>query len=135
MGSEFKIVLYTNDDATARRASRAAFDRIAALDAALSDYDPESELMRLCDRAGGPPVARQRRPVRRPRPIAGDLPSDPAAPSTSTIGPVVRLWRRARRTRKMPDPELLAKARALVGSDKVRLDPEARTVQLARSPG
>ena len=56
MGSEFKLVLYCADAATARRASRAAFDRIAALDATLSDYEPESELMRLCDRAGGPPV-------------------------------------------------------------------------------
>ena len=35
-----------------------------------------------------------------------------------TVGPVVRLWRRARRDRKLPDPELLAKARALVGSDR-----------------
>ena len=57
MGSEFKIVLYTADESIARSASRAAFARIAALDATLSDYQPESELMRLCDRAGGPPVA------------------------------------------------------------------------------
>src|SRR5206468_3739000 len=56
MGSEFKIVLYTTGAAEARRASDVAFARIAALDAALSDYNPESELMRLCDRAGGPPV-------------------------------------------------------------------------------
>ena len=56
MGSEFKLLLYCADAATARRASRAAFDRIARLDATLSDYDPDSELMRLCDRAGGPPV-------------------------------------------------------------------------------
>ena len=47
MGSSFKIVLYSTDAATARRASRAAFDRIAALDATLSDYQPESELSRL----------------------------------------------------------------------------------------
>src|SRR4051794_11650025 len=57
MGSEFKIVLYSPDEATARRASRAAFDRIAALDATFSDYRPDSELMRLCDRSGGAPVA------------------------------------------------------------------------------
>src|SRR4051812_3546636 len=56
MGSPFKLVLYSADEPAARRASRAAFDRIAALDAALSDYNPDSELMRLCARAGGPPV-------------------------------------------------------------------------------
>ena len=44
MGSPFKIVLYSPDGAAARRASRAAFDRIAALDAAFSDYQPLSGL-------------------------------------------------------------------------------------------
>src|SRR5262249_23259739 len=40
----------------------------------------------------------------------------------------------ARRDRKMPDAALLARARALVGSDQMRLDSRARTVQLLR-PG
>ena len=51
-----------------------------------------------------------------------------------TIAPVGRLWRRARRDRKLPDPALLAEARQLVGSDKMVLDPAARTVQLTK-PG
>jgi thiamine biosynthesis lipoprotein len=133
MGSQFKLVLYSADEASARSASRAAFARIAALDTILSDYQPESELMRLCERAGGPPV-----------PVSKDL-FDVLDRSRRmyersggafdvTIGPVVRLWRRARRERKLPDPELLAKARALVGTDKMRLDPGARTVQLLK-PG
>ena len=46
-------------------ASRAAFARIAALDAILSDYQPESELMRLCDQAGGAPRRGQCRSLRR----------------------------------------------------------------------
>src|SRR5260370_34473059 len=57
MASPFKIVLYSNDAASARRASRAAYDRIASLNAILSDYDPESELSRLTQSAGGGPVA------------------------------------------------------------------------------
>ena len=51
-----------------------------------------------------------------------------------TIAPVGRLWRRARRDRKLPDPARLAQARALVGSDKMVLDRPARTVQL-KMPG
>jgi thiamine biosynthesis lipoprotein len=89
--------------------------------------------MRLCDKAGGPPV-----------PVSQDL-FDILERSLQmyersggafdvTIGPVVRLWRRARRERKLPDLELLAKARALVGSDKMRLDAKGRTVQLLK-PG
>src|SRR5262245_28696972 len=57
MASPLRIVLYSNDEASARRASRAAYDRIAGLNAILSDYDPESELSRLSQTAGGPPVA------------------------------------------------------------------------------
>ena len=118
MGSAFKIVLYTADEPTARRASRAAFERIAALDATLSDYQPESELMRLCDQAGGPPVPVSADLFDVLDALASDVYERPAGRSTSTIAPVVRLWRRARRDRKLPDPELLAKARALVGSDR-----------------
>src|SRR5262249_28146110 len=47
-----------------------------------------------------------------------------------TIAPVGRLWRRARRDRKLPDPRLITEARQLVGSDKMVLDPAARTVNL-----
>jgi thiamine biosynthesis lipoprotein len=133
MGSEFKIVLYSPDAPTARRASRRAFDRIAALDLALSDYNPESELMRLCDKAGGPPV-----------PVSADLFTVLERSKSTyersheafdvTIGPVVRLWRRARRDGKMPAADTLARARALVSSDFMELDPKTRTVKLQK-PG
>jgi thiamine biosynthesis lipoprotein len=132
MGTAFTVVLYTPDEATARHASRAAFDRIKALDRALTDYDPDSELMKLCARAGGPPVA-----------VSPDL-FEVLARSRAlyersegafdvSIAPVVRLWRRARREKVKPDPDLLAKALALVGSDAIRLDPAHRTVQLTRA--
>jgi len=133
MGSEFKLLLYCPDGATARRASRAAFDRIAALDRSLSDYDPDSELMRLCNRAGGPPVAVSDdlfRVLERSQEISSR--SDGAF--DATVGPVVRLWRRTRRNRLLPEPETLARALALVGFAKVKLDAKARTVQLLK-PG
>ena len=133
MGSEFKIVLYSPDEPTARRACRLAFDRIAALDAIFSDYQPESELMRLCDHAGGPPV-----------PVSEDLftilqRSKQTYERSSgafdvTVGPVVRLWRRARRERKLPAPATLNRALALVSCRFMILDPEKRTVQLTK-PG
>jgi FAD:protein FMN transferase len=133
MGTAFTIVLYTGDEATASRASKAAFERIKSLDKTLTDYDPESELMRLSDKAGGPPVA-----------VSPDL-FEVVARSKAlyersggafdiSIAPVVRLWRRARREKTLPDPQLLARARALVGSDAIELDAEHRTIRLAR-PG
>ena len=50
-----------------------------------------------------------------------------------TVGPVVRLWRRARRTQHLPTTDELAKAKELVGFAKVLLDAKARTVQLTKA--
>jgi len=129
MASPFKIVLYSKDEDSARRASRAAYDRIAALNTILSDYDPESELSRLSRAAGGPPVpvsADLFAVLRRSQ----DIYERSGGAFDVTIAPVGRLWRRARRDRKLPDAALLAEARRHVGSDKMVLDPAARTVQL-----
>ena len=133
MASPFHLVLYSMDEATARRASRAAFDRISQLNAVLSDYDPESELSRLCQSAGGPPVSvsvdlldvLQRSQAMSER-------SDGAF--DITIAPVGRLWRRARRERKLPDPERIIDARRLVGFRKLVLDVKAKTARLVK-PG
>jgi uncharacterized protein YbbC (DUF1343 family)/thiamine biosynthesis lipoprotein ApbE/CubicO group peptidase (beta-lactamase class C family) len=133
MGCTFKIVLYSTDAATASRASRLAYERVTSLDATLSDYQAESELSQLAAKAGGPPVA-----------VGADL-FDVLRKSKEfhaktdgvldvTIAPVGRLWRRARRDRKLPDPIKLAEARRLVGADNLILDPERRTVRL-RKPG
>ena len=132
MGTRFRIVLYAPDKATADRAARAAYARGAALNDVMSDYKADSELMRLCARAGGDPVKvsddlfvvlERAQEVARRSGGAFDV----------TVGPMVRLWRRARRTRQLPDAEELAQARALVGHDKVVLDPKARTVRLTRA--
>lgn len=129
MGTEFHLVLYSSDAAAASRASRAAFDRVADLNRKLSDYDPESELMRLCAQGGGPPVEVSEdlfrvleRSLELSRASQGAF--DP------TIGPVGRLWRRARRDRKRPDPELMASAMKRVGYTKIELDAGRRTVRL-----
>ena len=52
------------------------------------------------------------------------------APFDVSISPVVRLWRKARKTGKLPDPQELKKALALVDFRKIKLDPNGRRVQL-----
>ena len=49
MAVPIRIVLYAADNATAAAAARAAFPRFHELNASMSDYDPQSELRRLCD--------------------------------------------------------------------------------------
>src|ERR1043165_3504140 len=129
MGTTVRIILYAPDEKTAKKAARAAFARIAELNAIMSDYQPTSELMRLCEKAGGAPVE-----------VSIDLfeglkKSEEFSRMTDcafyvTISPVVRLWRRARRTGEMPKAEDIKRALAPVDYHKIKLEPKGRTVQL-----
>src|SRR5439155_17755347 len=56
MGTQFKVIVYAPSEQAASRAAKAAFARIADLDRIMSDYRATSELMQLCQKAGGPPV-------------------------------------------------------------------------------
>jgi thiamine biosynthesis lipoprotein len=129
MGTLFRIVLYAPDEAAARKAAKAAFARVEELNKILSDYDPESELMRLCKSAGGPPVAVSRDlfKVLQESVHYGKL-TDGAF--DVSIGPVVRLWRKARKTGKVPNPEEIKAALAKVDYRKIELDADGRTVRL-----
>src|SRR5260221_6404428 len=57
MGTLFKISLFAADNSLAKSAADAAFRRIAELDNIMSDYQADSELMILCDKPCGQPVA------------------------------------------------------------------------------
>jgi len=133
MGTMMKIVLYAPDQTAATAASRAAFDRIGALDHIMSDYDAESELMQLCRAAGGPPVSISQ-DLWRVMAAAQDLSEKSDGAFDITVGPVVQLWRRARRRHELPEPERLAAALTLVGYKKVLLDSKRRTARLLK-PG
>jgi len=132
MGTQFKIIVHAADEAAATKAVGAAFKRIAALDRTMSDYRSTSELMQLCKKAGGEPVRvsdelffvlTKAQQVSKLSDGAFDV----------TVGPVVRLWRIARKTKKLPDAEELKKALALVGYQKMKLNDEAHTVQLTKA--
>jgi thiamine biosynthesis lipoprotein len=132
MGTTFRIVLYASSGEPAARAAQAAFARVAELDRVLSDYKADSELSSLGRRAGGPPVA-----------VGPDLwrvlwaAQEWARRSRGafdvTAGPVVQLWRRARRIGERPADAALASARRLIGYDKLQLDVVGRTARLAEA--
>jgi len=129
MGTLFTITLYALDEARARAASDAAFAKIAALNSVMTDYDPESELMQLCKKPVGQSVhvsADLFKVLQRGQQLA-EL-SDGAF--DVTIGPVVRQWRRARRSGELPPADQLTHARKSVGWQKVKLDTRNQTVTL-----
>lgn len=133
MGVQVRIVVYAPSRAAAETACEAAFERFAQLDQTLSDYRPSSEINRLCDAAGGPPV-RVSRDLYRVLERAQQVSRRSGGAFDVTVGPLVALWRAARKSGRLPaDPELRA-ARALVGWRKVRLLPRERAVRLA-TPG
>ena len=132
MGTQFRIVLYAPDAALAARASDEAFERIARLDNTMTDYRSGSELMSLCHRAGGPPVA-VGEDLFRVFDESQKLAARSGGAFDITAGPVIHLWRRARRQHKLPDKHELAQAQRLVGYRNLRLDAKARTAQLLKS--
>ena len=132
MGTVFRIVLYAPDAERAGAAAAAAFARIAELEAVASDYRPDSELMRLCDRAGSEPVPVSQ-DLFRLLTVAQEWSRLSSGAFDVTVGPVSRLWRRARRIGERPEPDELARAHARVGYGKLVLDHGARTARFAEA--
>lgn len=129
MGTLVRIKLYADGARQAKAAFRAAFDRIAQLDNALSDYKPASELNRICRTAVARPVAAGAdlfRVLEASQELAGE--TDGAF--DVTLGPVIRLWRQARNTNRLPDSAVLREAAGRCGYRKLHLDPAKRTVML-----
>jgi thiamine biosynthesis lipoprotein len=132
MGTTARVVVYAPSESDARHAADLAFARIAELDARLSDYRPESELSRLTHG-----------PIDRPIPVTADLMAVLSAAQglaersagafDITVGPLSKLWRRARRQIELPEPSEVAAARAVTGFRLVTLDQAARTATIHKA--
>ena len=130
MGISFTIVLYAPGEEAANLGARAAFARIRELNGIMSDYEPDSELMQLCRTAG------QGKDV----PLSDDLwqvltRAEEVSKASDrkfdvTVGPLVKLWRKARRTRQLPSAAELEGASKLVGHTRLRLNRETKSAEL-----
>ena len=130
MGVPFRIVLYAPDKPSAEAGARAAFGRIRQLNTILSDYEDDSELSRLSQTAGSGQAVRVSEELWFVLQRAQKLSERTEGAFDVTVGPVVSLWRKARREQKLPDAARLAQALQAVGHGKLRLDSRRRTVQL-----
>ena len=129
MGTQFRVVFYAPDEAVATIAFRDAFARVAELDARMSDYRDDSELTLLSQSSGGDPVK-----------VSDDLwkvlrRSFEVSEGTDgafdvTVGPAVRLWRRARRTHELPTEERIQQVLPRIGYQKMKFDEPNHSVQL-----
>lgn len=136
MGTRWRIVAYAPERAALEPAARAAFERVDQLERALSDWNPGSELRRLDAHSdGGAPSAAI--PVGadlyRVLERALELARLSGGAFDPTVGPYVRLWRRAARQGEPPTPEELERAARAVSWRALELDPQARTVRFLRA--
>jgi thiamine biosynthesis lipoprotein len=131
MGLAVRILLHASDQRRAESAARSAFARIAALDAMMSDYQPASELRRL--ESGGTawtPVSPELLEVLT---TAVEVARATEGAFDPTVGPIVALWREARKTGKMPPTAALAAARAATGWRHLEIDRARGAVRLTKA--
>lgn len=129
MGIDARIIVYAIDQNQAEKACTSAFARIAELDECMSDYRIESELNRLCRKAGSGPVK-----------VSPDLlkvllrAQEVARLSNGafdvTVGPVVRVWRAARKEKRLPMADEIKGAMEKVGWKKMKVSARSQTVTL-----
>lgn len=132
MAVPVRIVLYAEDEEIAGRAAQAAFARIDELDGVMSDYDPASELRRLSATSGQGRAVSVSHDLWEVLVASQELARQSEGAFDVTVGPLVRLWRRARRQHKLPTPERIEQFKQYVGYRKVRLAPDERTVELLK---
>lgn len=124
MGTLVAITLYAESPEQAQRGFVAAFDRIKALNSILSDYDPNSELSRVCDSKAplSPELAKVLMHAQR-------LAEQTEGAFDITAGPLTRLWRQARADRRPPSSEQIEAALGKSGYRKLRLSENGRKAQ------
>lgn len=139
MGVRVNAVVYASDERSARESVAAAFAEISRLDQLLSDYRPESQLSLVNARAGqgfglgiteiDPAFA----DVLRDSLVVAERTDGAFDPS---VGPIVQLWRAARKSQRLPDPAELSAAVVCVGWQDIELAGIANHPTLTlRKPG
>ena len=131
MGTDARLVFYAENERVAKLASAEVFASFERLEQIFSDYRADSEIRRLT------------RAFQQPVPVSDDLlrvlESAQALAAESdgafdvTVGPLSRLWRRARRQGRLPDQPQLEAALTRVDYRHLQLDPETQQVTLAHA--
>jgi len=128
MGVPVRMVLHSSSDLVASKAARAAFARIAELDDKMSDYRPQSEVRMLSQRPGDWQTVSPDLFAVLAR--AEEVSRNSGGVFDVTLGPLVQLWRETRQTRRLPDPDVLSRARSRSGAPMFEVDIEHSAVRL-----
>jgi len=130
MGTTLSITLDAVGDARSDACLQASFDEVRRLESLYSDWEPASELS-LLNRCGACAVGPE---LEQLLGLALEVSAQSQGAFDASVGPLVLLWREARRTGVQPQSQACRNAAALIGWKAVELDREQHRARLAR-PG
>ncbi|MEO0414736.1 MAG: FAD:protein FMN transferase [Verrucomicrobiota bacterium] len=127
MGTQFTIKIWAKTGGKPETAAQEAFDRIDQLEKICSDYDPQSELSLLSQAPAGKAI-----------PLSEDLWSLfldseklyqlSGGDFDITLGPMIDLWRRAKKNQRLPNSAQLTSAKNRSGFQHLSLNHQKKTV-------
>ncbi|MBC7776911.1 MAG: FAD:protein FMN transferase [Phycisphaerae bacterium] len=119
MGTVFRLVMYAESETQAQAAATQAFAAVDSLNASMSDYLPDSELSRLCNQSGNGQSVEVSEDLWQILKLSDRFSRQSGGAFDATVGPLTRLWRRARNLKEMPDSARIEEARQMVGFQNI----------------
>ncbi len=128
MGTEYSLYLYAPSREQAAAIAKPVFEEVDRVDALLSNYQPDSELSRINREAFDHEVTTDPETFRFLATCLAWSERSQGAFDIS-VGKLMKVWKFFGASGALPSPEEIAAAREHVGWEKIRLDPEPRTVR------
>lgn len=132
MGADFSVTLYAADSEKAETGFKAVFAIAAEIDRTMSDYNSESELSRLSQSSPTKENVRVSNDLFAVLKLADSFSQQTDGAFDVTVGPLTKLWRRAKRQRELPERDDLSAALASVGWRNVVLDEANQSIGLSK---
>ena len=133
MGSPFQLIFFAPDSATANRLAEESFALVDFFNNIFSDYADSSELNRLCATAGKDSFVQVSDPLFEVLTTARQAWKRTSGSFDITIGPLSRVWRKARREKRFPDAMEIEAARLKTGFQSILLDEKRQRVKLLQA--
>jgi thiamine biosynthesis lipoprotein len=133
MGSPFTIILFADDSVTAKSLAAHCFALTDSLVAMLSDYIDSSELNRLCARAGSGEWFSCSSVLYEIMEQSKFAYEKSAGSFDISLGPLTRLWRKARKENRFPAAGEIKEKKAITGFNKIQFDPAKHAVRLLQT--
>lgn len=129
MGSPFSIIFFSADSALATKLAQKGFALVDSMNTLFSDYEPDSDVSKLCQHAGeGPlPVSAIMMDVLQ---LSKEAYQKSGGAFDITVGPLSRLWRNARKKASFPEEQEVVQRKALVNFAKLLLDTQLQTITI-----